>query len=151
MPSVASLLLLLGLPLYSSLLGPVATSRSVLSSRSALGAAHGRVPCTVMEETASETETATTAAASLEEKMAKWEASEEEQRSKTLGGNLPLVGMPGKPGRMTRTDQPTKMDGFDIGMAISGVILVPLTLAIFAFPFLIGNIDVNSVGPPPTQ
>ena len=83
--------------------------------------------------------------------MAKWEASEEEQRSKTLGGNLPLVGMPGKPGRMTRTDQPTKMDGFDIGMAISGVILVPLTLAIFAFPFLIGNIDVNSVGPPPTQ
>ena len=105
----------------------------------------------MMDETASEAETEATAAASLEEKMAKWDASEEEQRSTTLGGNLPLVGLPGKPGRVTRTDQPTKMDGFDIGMVLSAVILIPLTLAIFAFPFLIGNVDVNSVGPPPTQ
>jgi hypothetical protein len=113
-----------------------------------------RAPSAVMEASASDqpaNEPADAdAASSLEEKMANWEASEEEQRSKTLGGNLPLVGMPGKPGRMTRKDQPTKMDGFDMGMAVSGVILVPLTLAVLAFPFLIGGIDVNSVGPPPT-
>ena len=65
------------------------------------------------------------ATSSLEEKMSKWYASEEEQRASTLGGNLPLVGMPGKPGRMTRTDQPTKLDGFDLGMNISGIILFP--------------------------
>ena len=89
------------------------------------------------------------AASSLEAKMASWEASEEEVRSSTLGGNLPLVGMPGLPGRMTRTDQPTKMDGFDVGMNISGIILFPLAILLAAFPFFIGTIDVSSVGPPP--
>ena len=34
---------------------------------------------------------------SLEQKMASWEASEAEQRSATLGGGLPLIGMPGLP------------------------------------------------------
>jgi hypothetical protein len=108
-----------------------------------------RVPRAVMDaskdvETA-EPDAAETVA-SLEEKMSKWEASDEELRSKTLGGNLPL----GMPGRMTRKDQPTKMDGFDMGMALSAVILIPLTLAVLAFPFLIGGIDVNSVGLPPS-
>ena len=116
-----------------------------------------RAPQAVMEAEAEEAPaeaapTAQTAAASLEDKMAGWEASAEEQRANTLGGNLPLVGMPGLPGRMTRTDQPKggKVDGFDIGMTISAVILVPLTLAVFAFPFMMGSIDINSVGPPPT-
>lgn len=116
-----------------------------------------RAPQAVMEAEAEEAPaeaapTAQTAAASLEDKMAGWEASAEEQRANTLGGNLPLVGMPGLPGRMTRTDQPKggKVDGFDIGMTISAVILVPLTLAVFAFPFVMGSIDINSVGPPPT-
>ena len=90
------------------------------------------------------------AATSLEDKMAQWEASAEEQRSTTLGGNLPLVGMPGLPGRVTRKDQPKSMDGFDVGMTISAVILVPLTLAVLAFPFILGGIDVSSVGPPPS-
>lgn len=88
---------------------------------------------------------------SLEEKMASWEASAEEQRRSTLGGNLPLVGMPGPPGRATRSDQPTSMDGFDVGMNISGLILFPLALILCSFPFWIGNIDVSSVGPPPTS
>ena len=75
-------------------------------------------------------EVAEASAAALGDKMAQWDATEEEQRAKTLGGNLPFVGMPGKPGRVTRKDQPTKMDGFDIGMTASAVILVPLTLAV---------------------
>ena len=90
------------------------------------------------------------ATSSLEEKMSKWDASEEEQRASTLGGNLPLVGLPGKPGRMTRNDQPTKLDGFDLGMNISGIILFPLAIILATFPFWIGNIDISDVGPPPT-
>lgn len=88
-------------------------------------------------------------AESLNEKMAAWEATEEEARANTLGGNLPLIGMPGLPGRMTRTDQPTKIDGFDLGMNLSGLILFPLAIALFSVPFWIGNIDVSDVGPPP--
>eukprot|EP00966_Prymnesium_polylepis_P002900 65938-Prymnesium_polylepis.1 len=90
---------------------------------------------------------ATTTPSSLEDKMASWEASEEEARSKTLGGNLPLIGMPGLPGRVTRTDQPTKMDGFDVFMNLSGIILFPLAILLFAAPFMMGNIDVSSSAP----
>ena len=100
---------------------------------------------------AAEETAASSGASSLEEKMASWEASEEEARSKTLGGNLPLIGMPGLPGRMTRTDQPTKADGFDVGMTISGIILFPLCFVVLFFPFFMGSIDVSSVGPPPTS
>ena len=93
----------------------------------------------------------TSAESSLEEKMNKWDASEEEQRKSTLGGNIPLVGMPGLPGRATRTDQPTKMDGFDVFMNLSGLILFPLAIVLATFPFWIGGIDFASVGPPPTS
>ena len=92
-----------------------------------------------------------TGQSSLEEKMAGWEASEEEQRASTLGGNLPLVGMPGMPGRMTRSDQPDKVDGFDVGMNISAIILFPLALLLLSAPIWLGSIDVSSVGPPPTS
>ena len=44
-----------------------------------------------------------------------------------------------------------KMDGFDVGMNISGIILFPLALLLVSFPFWIGNIDVSGVGPPPTS
>ena len=91
------------------------------------------------------------ASKALEDKMKGWEASEEEQRAKTLGGNIPLVGMPGRPGRMTRKDQPTRADGFDITMGISAVILFPLAVILFTFPFWIGSVDISSVGPPPTS
>ena len=86
---------------------------------------------------------------SLEQKMASWEASEAEQRSATLGGGLPLIGMPGLPGRMTRTDQPSRIDGFDLGLNLSGLILLPLALLLATVPFWIGAIDVSDVGPPP--
>ena len=86
---------------------------------------------------------------SLEQKMASWEASEAEQRSATLGGGLPLIGMPGLPGRMTRTDQPSRIDGFDVGLNLSGLILLPLALLLATVPFWIGAIDVSDVGPPP--
>lgn len=88
---------------------------------------------------------------SLQQKMASWDATDEEQRASTLGGNLPLVGLPGKPGRMTRKDQPTKMDGFDVGMNISGLVLFPLAILLLSVPFWIGTIDVSDVGPPPTS
>ena len=84
--------------------------------------------------------------ASLDAKMEAWEATEEEARAKTLGGNLPLVGMPGLPGFMTRTDQPTKPDGFDLGMNLSGLILFPLAVVLFSVPFWIDGMDL---GPPP--
>ena len=86
---------------------------------------------------------------SLEQKMASWEASEAEQRSATLGGGLPLIGMPGLPGRMTRTDQPSRIDGFDVGLNLSGLILLPLALLLATVPLWIGAIDVSDVGPPP--
>ena len=82
--------------------------------------------------------------------MAAWEATEEEQRKATLGGIIPGK-LPGPPGRATRTDQPDKMDGFDVGMNISGIILFPLAVVIATFPFWIGGLDVSSVGPPPTS
>jgi len=57
--------------------------------------------------------------------------------------------MPGLPGGVTREDAVGTL--FDIGMGLSALILVPLTLAVFAFPFCIDGIDINSVGPPPMQ
>ena len=88
---------------------------------------------------------------SLKAKMAAWEVTEEEARAKTLGGNIPLLGMPGLPGRMTRTDQPKRLDGFDVGMNFSALILFPLAIILFTVPFWIGGIDVSDVGPPPTS
>ena len=101
------------------------------------------------EASAAETSTAEAAAASLEEKMSGWEASEAEVRASTLGGNLPLIGTPGLPGRMTRTDQPTELDGFDLGMNISGIILFPLAILLATFPFWIRAVDLSEVGAPP--
>lgn len=89
---------------------------------------------------------------SLADKMASWEASDEERRATTLGGNLPgMVPGLGPPGRDTRTDQPDKMDAFDAGLNLSGIILLPLALLVASVPFWIGSIDVSSVGPPPSS
>ena len=77
--------------------------------------------------------------------MAGWEASAEEQRKATLGGLIP-----GKPGFMTRTDQPDQVDGFDVGLGLSGLILLPLALLIASFPIWIGSLDLSSAGPPPS-
>ena len=98
---------------------------------------------------ASEETPSSSSSASLEEKMAAWEATEEEQRKATLGGFIPK--QLNAPGRATRTDQPTKLDGFDVGMNISGIILFPLAIILATFPFWISSVDFTSVGPPPTS
>lgn len=46
---------------------------------------------------------------------------------------------------------PSKLDGFDVGLNISGIILFPLALLLLTFPIWVGNLDVSSVGPPPTS
>jgi hypothetical protein len=71
----------------------------------------------------------------LEEKMASWEASEEEIKAASLGGLTP-----GKGGT----------DGFDIGLYIAFPIIVVTSLFFAVFPFIMDKIDVSSVGPPPT-
>ncbi len=109
------------------------------------------MPCMMADGQSADESEPSSASKALEDKMKGWEASEEEQRAKTLGGNIPLVGMPGRPGRMTRKDQPTRADGFDITMGISAVILFPLAVILFTFPFWIGSVDISSVGPPPTS
>lgn len=70
----------------------------------------------------------------LEEKMAGWEASEEEIKAATLGGMTPGKGT----------------DGFDIGLYIAFPIIVATSLLFAVFPFIMDKIDVSSVGPPPT-
>jgi len=76
---------------------------------------------------------------SLEDKMKSWEASEEEIRAASLGGVVPGGG--GAPGT----------DAFDIGLYIAFPIMVIGCLAFAFFPFIVQNIDVTSVGPPPTS
>lgn len=74
---------------------------------------------------------------SLEEKMKSWEATEEEVRASTLGGVVPG-------GNAERSD------AFDVGLYIAFPIIVLSSLAFAFFPFIMGNLDVDSVGPPPT-
>lgn len=71
---------------------------------------------------------------SLEEKMAGWEASEEEIKAATLGGVVP-----------------ERTDSFDVGLYVAFPFMIIGCLLFLAFPFIAGNIDVSSVGPPPTS
>ena len=71
---------------------------------------------------------------SLEEKMKSWEASEEEIKAASLGGVVP-----------------GRSDAFDVGLYILFPVMV-IGLGLFAFfPIIVQNIDINSVGPPPTS
>ncbi len=70
---------------------------------------------------------------SLEEKMKSWEATEEEVRAATLGGVVP-----------------GRTDAFDIGLYIAFPLMVLSGLAFALFPFIMGSLDVDGVGPPPT-
>ena len=72
---------------------------------------------------------------SLEAKMAKWEASQEEIQRATLGGLVP---------------QQRRADSFDLGLYVAFPFMIIGCLLFLAFPFLVNNIDVSSVGPPPT-
>jgi hypothetical protein len=77
---------------------------------------------------------------SLEAKMKKWEASEEEIKAATLGGVIPE----------SRSDNRERSGAFDVGLYIAFPIMVITGLIFALFPFIMGNLDVNSVGPPPT-
>lgn len=70
----------------------------------------------------------------LEEKMKKWEATEDEIKEATLGGMVP-----GSSG----------MDAFDVGLYIAFPLMVLSGLAFAFFPVIMGSIDTSSVGPPP--
>lgn len=72
---------------------------------------------------------------SLEEKMASWEASDEEIKAASLGGLTP-----GK----------KSTDGFDVGLLLAFPLIVGTSLLFAVFPFIMDKIDVSSVGPPPT-
>lgn len=70
----------------------------------------------------------------LEDKMKAWEASDDEIKAATLGGFVP-----------------GRSDAFDVGLYILFPIMI-VGLGLFAFfPILVQNIDVTSVGPPPTS
>ena len=76
----------------------------------------------------------------LEEKMKSWEASEEEIKAASLGGVVPK-----------RSEGEGRTDAFDVGLYILFPIMV-IGLGLFGlFPILVQNIDVTSVGPPPTS
>ena len=84
---------------------------------------------TTTDETAS-----TEKKVSLEEKMAAWEASDEEVKAATLGGIVP-----------------GRSDAFDVGLYIAFPLMVVSGLAFAFFPLIMGNLDVDSVGPPPSM
>jgi type III secretory pathway component EscR len=91
------------------------------------------------EEEAEELATPTTEKKlSLEEKMKSWEASEEEIKAATLGGIVP------------QQSNKERSDAFDVGLYIAFPIMVITGLIFALFPFIMGSIDVDSVGPPPT-
>lgn len=69
---------------------------------------------------------------SLEEKMKRWEASEEEIKASSLGGVTP-----------------GRTDAFDIGLYIAFPFMILGSLAFALFPFIMDKIDVSAVGPPP--
>lgn len=140
----------LGFALLASAHGfvAVAPTPNVACSRASRGRAR---PLLAQQESGGETPDGE-AESSLSDKMASWDATDDERRATTLGGNLPgMVPGLGPPGRDTRTDQPDKMDGFDIGLNSSMLFLLPLLLIFASVPFWIGSIDVSSVGPPPTS
>jgi type III secretory pathway component EscR len=75
---------------------------------------------------------------SLEEKMKSWEASEEEIKAATLGGIVP------------QQSNKERSGAFDVGLYIAFPVMVITGLIFALFPFIMGSIDVDSVGPPPT-
>eukprot|EP00579_Thalassiosira_antarctica_P002477 CAMPEP_0201872272 /NCGR_PEP_ID=MMETSP0902-20130614/5025_1 /ASSEMBLY_ACC=CAM_ASM_000551 /TAXON_ID=420261 /ORGANISM="Thalassiosira antarctica, Strain CCMP982" /LENGTH=135 /DNA_ID=CAMNT_0048398505 /DNA_START=72 /DNA_END=479 /DNA_ORIENTATION=- len=92
-----------------------------------------------MADGESESSTEEKSTLSLEEKMKSWEASEEEIKAATLGGVIPGSSIGGE-----------RTDAFDVGLYIAFPIMVLSCLAFVFFPLIVGNIDVTSVGPPPT-
>mmetsp|Transcript_6190 Transcript_6190/g.9658 ORF Transcript_6190/g.9658 Transcript_6190/m.9658 type:complete len:145 (+) Transcript_6190:91-525(+) len=119
----------------SPVLSPVATARKSINTKSRISPLYN-----TPENTASEEESSSTTL-TLEEKMKSWEASEEEIRAATLGGVIPG----------SSSDKENRTDAFDIGLYIAFPIMVIGCLAFAFFPLIVSNIDVTSVGPPPTS
>jgi type III secretory pathway component EscR len=84
-------------------------------------------------------ESSSSAKSSLEEKMKAWEATEEEVKAATLGGVVP------------GGQNAERSDAFDVGLYILFPFMVVSGLAVALFPFIAGNLDLDSLGPPPTQ
>ena len=73
--------------------------------------------------------------------MKSWEATEEEMKAATLGGVIPG----------SSNSSENRSDAFDIGLYIAFPIMVIGCLIFAFFPLIVSNIDVTSVGPPPTS
>ncbi|KAL7538678.1 hypothetical protein ACHAXR_009478 [Thalassiosira sp. AJA248-18] len=119
------------------------SSLAITTSRTAAaGSRFVRPALYMVDDDASEESSASSATTtSLEDKMKSWEASEEEIKAATLGGVVPGSSGSGE----------GRTDAFDVGLYIAFPIMVISCLAFVFFPLIIGNIDVNSVGPPPTS
>ena len=76
---------------------------------------------------------------SLEEKMKSWEATQEELQAASLGGLVP------------GGNNDNRSDAFDVGLYVAFPLMVLSGLAFAFFPLIMGNLDVDSVGPPPTM
>lgn len=89
---------------------------------------------------------------SLEEKMKSWEATEEERKAATLGGLIPQPMTSSSTAEVGGGDgSDDRSDAFDVGLYIAFPIMVLSGLFFALFPFIMGSIDVDSVGPPPTM
>jgi hypothetical protein len=93
----------------------------------------------------STTTTTTEKKLTLEEKMKSWEATEEERKAASLGGVIPTIGAGSSTSNRERTGV------FDVGLYIAFPLMVLSGLAFALFPLIVGNFDVDSVGPPPTM
>lgn len=113
---------------FTSPLSPVATTRKSINTN-------------IYNTPENSQESSTTTTLTLEEKMKSWEASEEEIRAATLGGVIPG----------SSSSDAGRTDAFDIGLYIAFPIMVIGCLAFAFFPLIVSNIDVSSVGPPPTS
>ena len=74
--------------------------------------------------------------------MKAWEATEQEIKAATLGGIVPKSGGGEEGGRS---------DAFDVGLYILFPFMVLSGLAFAFFPFIMGNLDLDGIGPPPTM
>ena len=97
-------------------------------------------PKNIDPTTDAETDESSSAKLSLEEKMKSWEASEDEIKAATLGGVVPK-----------RNESSQRSDAFDFGLYMAFPVMVLTGLAFAFFPFIMENLDVDSVGPPPTE
>jgi hypothetical protein len=76
----------------------------------------------------------------LEEKMKAWEATEAEMKAASLGGVIP-----------SSSKNRERTGAFDVVLYIAFPLMVLSGLAFALFPLIVGNLDVDSVGPPPTM